>query len=70
MSERGSDPETKHKPGLDAALERAGERLAQLHREIESAAGLLEDLTSTPEPDVPGCFVPPLKGRSLNSLAF
>ena len=53
MSERNSDPEEKYKPALDAALERAGERLAEIHREIESAAGLLEELTATPELERP-----------------
>lgn len=53
MSERNSDPEKEYKPALDAALERAWDRLEEIHREIESAAGLLEDLTSTPGPERP-----------------
>lgn len=53
MSERNSDPEKKYKPALDAALEKAGDRLGEIHREIESAAGLLEELTSTPSLERP-----------------
>jgi tetratricopeptide (TPR) repeat protein len=53
MSERNSDPEKKYEPALDAALERAGDRLEEIHREIESAAGLLEELTATPAPERP-----------------
>ncbi len=53
MSERNSDPEKKYGPALDAALERAGDRLEEIHREIESATGLLEELTATPEPERP-----------------
>lgn len=53
MSERNSDPEKKYEPALDAALERAGDRLEEIHREIESAAGLLEELTATPESERP-----------------
>ena len=53
MSERNSDPEKKYEPALDAALERAGDRLEEIHREIESAAGLLEELTATPSPERP-----------------
>jgi tetratricopeptide (TPR) repeat protein len=53
MSERSSDPEKKYEPALDAALERAGDRLEEIHREIESAASLLEDLAATPAPERP-----------------
>lgn len=53
MSERNSDPEKKYEPALDAALERAGDRLEEIHREIESAAGLLEELAATPAPERP-----------------
>src|SRR3954453_5121531 len=53
MSERNSDPEEKYKSALDAALEKAGDRLEEIHREIESAAGLLEELAATPEPERP-----------------
>jgi tetratricopeptide (TPR) repeat protein len=53
MSERNSDPEEMYKPALDAALEKASDRLEEIHREIESAAGLLEELAATPEPERP-----------------
>jgi tetratricopeptide (TPR) repeat protein len=53
MSERNSDPEKKYRPALDAALEKAGDRLEEIHREIESAAGLLEELAATPSPERP-----------------
>jgi tetratricopeptide (TPR) repeat protein len=53
MSERNSDPEKKYEPALDAALERAGDRLEEIHREIESAAGLLEELAATPMSERP-----------------
>lgn len=53
MSERNSDPEKEYEEALDAALERAGDRLAEIHREIESAAGLLEELAATPAPERP-----------------
>jgi tetratricopeptide (TPR) repeat protein len=53
MSERNSDPEEKYKPALDAALERAGDRLEEIYREIESAAGLLEELAAMPELERP-----------------
>src|SRR3954454_23234520 len=53
MSERKPDPEETYKPALDAALEKTGERLQEIHREIESAAGRLEELTATPEPERP-----------------
>jgi len=53
MSERKSDPEETYKPALDTTLEKAGERLQEIHREIESAAGLLEELAATPEPERP-----------------
>src|SRR5436305_997840 len=53
MSERNSDPEKKYEPALDAALERAGDRLQEIHREIESAAGLLEELAATPAQERP-----------------
>jgi tetratricopeptide (TPR) repeat protein len=49
MSERDSDdPEKKYGPALDAALDRAGDRIEAIHKEIQAAAGLLEDLTETP----------------------
>ncbi len=53
MSERNSDPDKKYTPALDAALEKAGDRLEEIHREIESAAGLLEELATTPGPERP-----------------
>jgi tetratricopeptide (TPR) repeat protein len=53
MSERKSDPEETYKPALDTALEKTGERLQEIHREIESAAGLLEELAAMPEPERP-----------------
>src|SRR3954454_2201925 len=53
MSERKSDPEETYKPALDTALEKTGERLQEIHREIESAAGLLEELTAMPAPERP-----------------
>ncbi|HEX4499237.1 MAG TPA: hypothetical protein VIE43_26420, partial [Thermoanaerobaculia bacterium] len=49
MSERDSDdPEKKYGPALDAALDRAGDRIEAIHKEIQAAAGLLEELTETP----------------------
>ncbi len=53
MSERNSDPEKNYGPALDAALKRAGDRLQEIHREIESAAGLLEELAAMPVPERP-----------------
>jgi tetratricopeptide (TPR) repeat protein len=53
MSERNPDPDKKYEPALDAALEKAGDRLEEIHREIESAAGLLEELAATPAPERP-----------------
>jgi tetratricopeptide (TPR) repeat protein len=53
MSERNSDPDKQYEPALDAALERAGDRLEEIHREIEAAAGLLEELAATPGPERP-----------------
>src|SRR3954462_15150700 len=53
MSERKPDPEETYKPALDTALAKTGERLQEIHREIESAAGLLEELAATPEPERP-----------------
>jgi tetratricopeptide (TPR) repeat protein len=53
MSERNSDPEKKYEAALDVALERAGDRLAEIHQEIESAAGLLEELAAMPELERP-----------------
>jgi len=49
MSERDADdPEKKYGPALDAALDKAGDRIEAIHAEIEAAAGLLEELTATP----------------------
>ncbi len=49
MSERDADdPVKKYGPALDAALKKAGDRIEQIHGEIEAAAGLLEELTTTP----------------------
>jgi tetratricopeptide (TPR) repeat protein len=49
MSERDADdPQKKYGPALDAALDKAGDRIEEIHREIEAAAGLLEELTATP----------------------
>src|SRR5947199_6411789 len=53
MSERNSDPEQKYEPAFGAAIERAGDRLEEIHREIESAAGLLEELAAMPAPERP-----------------
>ena len=53
MSERNSDSEKNYGPALDAALERTGDRLQEIHREIESAAGLLEELAAMPAPERP-----------------
>ncbi len=45
MSERNSDdPEKKYGPALDAALEKAGDRIDEIRREIDSAAGLVDEL--------------------------
>jgi tetratricopeptide (TPR) repeat protein len=50
MSERDADdPQKKYGPALDAALGKAGDRIEEIHREIEAAAGLLEELTATPD---------------------
>ncbi len=51
MSERKSDPDKTYESALDAALEKAGDRLEELHREIESAAALLDELAATPGPE-------------------
>jgi tetratricopeptide (TPR) repeat protein len=49
MSERDADdPVKKYGPALDAALKKAGDRIEEIHGEIEAAAGLLEELTTTP----------------------
>jgi tetratricopeptide (TPR) repeat protein len=49
MSERDrDDAEKKYGPALQAALEKAGDRLEAIHGEIEAAAGLLEELTAAP----------------------
>jgi tetratricopeptide (TPR) repeat protein len=50
MSERDADDlQKKYGPALDAALGKAGDRIEEIHREIEAAAGLLEELTAMPE---------------------
>ena len=47
MSERDADDlQKKYGPALDAALGKAGDRIEEIHREIEAAAGLLEELTA------------------------
>ena len=53
MNERKSDPDKTYESALDAALQRAGDRLEEIHREIESATGLLEELVATPGPERP-----------------
>ena len=51
MSDRKSDPDQTYESAFDAALEKTGDRLVEIHREIESAAGLLDELVATPGPE-------------------